>query len=82
MNVNCYECIICLSLNHASRLHCQNCGTVPARYSVTKKPIRISTVNDFSVTEVIVAIGAERASQKRCSRVGLRTVSVTYYAEE
>lgn len=88
MIVNYYECVICLSLNHASRLHCQNCGTVPKQYSVIKVPmvIKIDRGNNYGTgtkcVPVLVAFGSERASQKRISRVGLRTVQSTYYAEE
>lgn len=78
-----YECVICLSLNHPSRLHCQNCGTIPACYSILKKPIKsFTTYSDFAIIESVIATGAERASQKRISRVGLRTVELTKYASE
>lgn len=70
-----YECSICQSLNHASRLHCRCCGTIPARYSVLRVP-----VND-SLTPVVVAYGCRRASQHIPSRVFFRTVPTDYYAE-
>lgn len=48
-----YECSICKHINHVSRFHCQTCGTIPARYSFTGKPIREKDeVNTDGVTEL------------------------------
>lgn len=71
-----YECTICLTLNHASRLHCQNCGSAPKMYSWTGYEI-----NEVG-TEAIAAKGCRRASQHHASRVYLRTVTADYYAQE
>lgn len=70
-----YECAICYSLNHASRLHCQNCGTIPAQYSIYNRPIN-ALGND-----VVVAFGSVRTAQHHTGRVYLRTVALDYYAE-
>ncbi len=72
-----YECSICLTLNHASRLHCQNCGTIPACYSIIGKPCS----SQLEGVEVIVARGADRAEKHHASRLYLRTVPVDYYGE-
>lgn len=69
-----YECAICLSINHASRLSCANCGTIPACYAGKNL--------NFNGREVVVANGAVRACQHRAQRVNLRTVSADYYATE
>jgi len=80
-----YECSICLSLNHSSRLHCALCGAVPAKYSITGKPFVESDCNPFSpewrCKEIVAAYGCSRASQHHASRVYLRTVTLDYYAE-
>lgn len=68
-----YECVICQSLNHTSRLHCQNCGTIPACYSYTGKPI-----NTEKGIEVICAAGCVRVNQKQVSRINLRTAIADY----
>lgn len=70
-----YECSICQSLNHASRLHCQNCGTIPEMYSIYGRPI-----NAYG-KDVVIAFGAQRASQHHAGRVYLRTVALGYYAD-
>jgi len=78
-----YECEICLSINHAIRFQCQNCGTIPAVYSVTHKPLKGSTISpgaSFALVEVIVAYGADRAEHHRTVRTYLRTVKADYYA--
>lgn len=76
-----YECVICLSLNHASRLHCQNCGTIPAQYSILGAPAKSIEHETFSqYIPVIAAFGCQRASQHKGQKVYLRTVSVNYYA--
>mgnify|MGYP001583008790 CR=1 FL=1 len=74
-----YECAICLCLNHASRLHCQNCGTIPAKYSLLGVPTAITESNDM--IEAVAAFGAVRACQHHSSRVYLRTMPLDYYGE-
>lgn len=70
-----YECVICLSLNHNARLHCQNCGTIPAVYSWTGKPI-----NTEKGIEVCNAVGCYRTGQHKAQRINLKTVTLDYYA--
>lgn len=72
-----YVCVICLSVNHSCRLHCQNCGTIPACYSWTGKPI--NTEKGINVT---AAKGCYRAGQHKGQRIGLKTVTADYYAGE
>lgn len=69
-----YVCAICDSTNSATRIHCQNCGTVPAMYSLTRKPV------NYVGTEVVRARGAVLAAQHE-SRIYFRTVELDYYAE-
>ena len=71
-----YECSICLSLNHERRLHCQNCGSVPLRYSFN------GTVHNEAGLPVAVAAGAERSGSQKTSRSSLKTVAFDYYADE
>lgn len=77
-----YECVICLSINHATRLHCQHCGTIPAAYSMIAAPARIIEHYGFSqFIEVKAAHGCMRVCQRRARRLGLFTVPSTYYAD-
>jgi hypothetical protein len=82
-----YECPICLSLNHASRLHCSICGTIPAMYSmigVASSQVHRSgeyETGDYQIP-IVVAIGSSRSCQHRAQRVNLRTVTADYYASE
>lgn len=73
--VNYYECVICKSLNHATRIHCRSCGTIPAMYSILGKP----EASDRHC-EAVVAFGAVRAAQHH-QRLFMRTVQFDYYAE-
>jgi len=75
-DMNVYECVICKSLNHASRIHCKCCGVIPARYSILAKPESAERH-----CEVVVAFGAVRAAQHH-QRLFMRTVQLDYYAEE
>jgi hypothetical protein len=79
-----YECSICKSINHAAKLHCSTCGTVPACYSVIGQPHRLisdDTVNDWPrFIPVVVARGAERLESRRAHKVYFRTVPLDYYA--
>src|SRR5882672_127736 len=75
-----YECVICLSVNHASRLHCQHCGTIPAMYSLIGSAAK--PASHCWYIPVVAAFGCSRASQRRASRIHFRTVSATYYAPE
>jgi hypothetical protein len=68
-----YECSICLSLNHSSRLHCQNCGTIPAMYSWTGGPI-----NTEKGISVAAAFGCYRAGQHKGQRIYLKTAIADY----
>ena len=77
-----YECPICLSINHVSKLQCSNCGTIPSRYSLLGGPAR--QVNDYDFSRfipVVPAYGCYRAAQHHAQRVTLKTVSLDYYAE-
>ena len=77
-----YECSICLSLNHSSKHHCQNCGTIPARYSILGIPARlIEHEGRYQFIPVVTAVGAVHACKHHAARVNLRTVSLDYYAE-
>ncbi len=71
-----YECAICKSLNHVSRVHCATCGTIPSRYSILGKPMDASYSR-----ESVAAIGCKRAAQHH-QRLRLWTVETTYYAQE
>ena len=84
-----YECAICLNVNHASKLACSTCGTIPARYSVSGRPE--SAVCNFNWQyggwgigsrriEVVVAHGADRAEHHHTTRSYMRTVPLDYYA--
>jgi hypothetical protein len=74
-----FECVICHSVNHASRLQCSVCGTVPACYSTTGKPSRLT--DEFVNLEVVAAYGVSRASEHHAAKMFLRTVELDYYAE-
>jgi hypothetical protein len=77
-----YECSICHGLNHAMRLHCQTCGTVPAQYSILSIPSLRHQYSGYEVENpVVAAYGAERQESHRTSHVQLRTVEADYYAE-
>lgn len=75
-----YECNICLNVNHASRLHCSTCGTIPAQYSILKVPARLSGDYFGQYISVVVAFGADRAEHHRNSKSYMRTVPLDYYA--
>jgi len=74
-----YICDICHGLNSAARLHCQNCGTTPAEYSIIGQPAILN--EDAEYIAVKVARGAIR-QELRHSRVYFRTVPLDYYASE
>jgi hypothetical protein len=73
-----YECIICETINSSLRLSCQNCGTIPQKYSAIKKPCRL--VHD-DLIEVVRAKGFMSAYPSH-AKIGLRTVPAGYYATE
>lgn len=80
-----YECSICYNVNHASKMQCSACGTIPSQYSLTKKPVRLLSedigdlINGF--VSVVNAVGVDRTERHRtCKRV-LRTVAADYYAD-
>lgn len=79
-----YECPICYAVNIATKVQCSCCGTIPAQYSLSKKPARLlsqdigDVINGF--ISVVSAIGCDRTERHRtCKRV-LRTVPADYYA--
>jgi hypothetical protein len=77
-----YECTICLSLNHASRYHCQICGAIPAQYSMLGVPSLRHQYNGYEVeNEVIAAHGCERQGARPTQRLRLQTVALDYYGE-
>lgn len=83
-----YECAICQSINHAARLHCSTCGTIPAQYSLLRVPARLVDNADLYASwtngfiQVIPAIGCVRAAQHhRAPRIP-QAVSVDYFATE
>lgn len=77
-----YECDICLSLNHATRHHCQHCGSIPAMYSLLLKPASVHVTDSLTrFVHVVRAHGCAMASQRRAVKVYFRTVPATYYAE-
>lgn len=92
-----YDCDICHGVNSANKLHCQYCGTIPADYSVLRKPSRIiirdtwiqSRLGDYipaepvsSYIQVLVAFGAMRQTSHRTIKRVFRTVKPDYYATE
>lgn len=81
--MNTYECSICYGVNHASRLTCQHCGTIPACYSILRQPSRqFAGFSGDSYITVHVAFGAERQSSHRTIKRAIRTVPLDYYATE
>lgn len=83
---NTYECPICYAINAAQKTHCSSCGTVPASYSVTRRPARYLSeemgdiINGF--ISVVAAVGVDRAERYRTVKRTLRTVPADYYAVE
>ena len=71
-----YECPTCFAVNHAARLHCQVCDTVPAMYSFTGAPI-----NGETYRSIVAAHGCDRQEKHKASRINLRTVVADYYAQ-
>ena len=77
-----YECSICYAVNHASRLHCSACGTIPAQYSILGKPAVVHESDSLALfVEIYVAFGAERQVSRRTIKRTARTVNLDYYAE-
>lgn len=79
----CYECEICHGINFASRIHCQYCDTIPAKYSLIGKPAVIrenELVAQF--VEVHNAFGVQRQNITRHVKHAIRTVPMDYYASE
>jgi len=77
-----YECAICQSINHSSRLHCSVCGAVPKEYSWTGTPVQtiyFGCAQQFIT--IVAAIGCERTDNMKPSHIKLRTVSLDYYSE-
>lgn len=81
-----YECSICYGVNAASKLHCSSCGTIPASYSLIRKPARLldndlgDMINGY--ISVVVALGVDRTERHRTVKRVLRTVAADYYASE
>jgi len=78
--MNTYECEICHGINHVRRFNCQNCGTIPAKYSWTGRPTASFYLSGYTI-EVYVAFGAERQVSRRTIKRTARTVPLDYYAE-
>lgn len=77
-----YECNICRNVNHAKHLHCSVCGTIPGRYSITRKEVTVKVSASISAfISTVVAHGAERQERNRTIKRSLRTVPLDYYAE-
>ncbi len=74
-----YECVICHGVNSNARLHCQNCGTVPVKYSPIHKPAIEKDENLF--IEILSAFGCERQEIYKIGRIGFQRVADDYYAE-
>jgi len=74
-----YECVICHSVNHDSRIRCAVCGTTPAAYSVTCKASKLNS--DLQCIEVVAAYGVSRSCEHHAARMNLRTVELDYYAD-
>lgn len=71
-----YECTICQSVNHASRVRCAVCGAVPANYSI----LGVTSVSPQGYPIPIgVAAGLQRL--RRQQKLSLRTVGLDYYAD-
>jgi len=78
-----YECSICYSVNHSSRIHCSCCGTIPAQYSIIRRPMRYIDGDNLSLAiPVVAAIGVDRTERHRTITRQLRTVAADYYAGE
>jgi hypothetical protein len=69
--MNFYDCSVCRAINHAGRLHCQVCGTIPACYSMTGKPS----------PSIVPAFGCERQGIAHIQRLKFVTVELDYYAD-
>ena len=79
--MNTYECVICLSINHSSKLTCSTCGTIPAQYSILGVPaVQVNHISPAYIPTV-VAIGVGRANYSHASKTPMRTVRVDYYAD-
>ena len=78
-----YQCEICNGINSATKLHCQYCGTIPAEYSILRKPAvqSRSMGSPSSYIRVLVAWGCERQISRRTIKRTARTVPLDYYAE-
>jgi hypothetical protein len=78
-----YVCVICNTLNHSSRLHCQCCGTIPARYSwhcLLSGSTQAFPSNANGI-QVVKANGADTTEMHHARRLRLQTVAADYYAE-
>lgn len=79
-----YECPICYGVNHAGKMVCSTCGTIPPQYSVSKRPARLldealgDVLNGF--LSVVCAVGCDRTERHRTCKRSLRTVPADYYA--
>lgn len=81
MTSNTYACEICHTVNHAVRLQCKTCGTIPARYSLLNRPSILSDDLLPHFIEVVVAFGCDRVEHHHTSRSYMRTVPMDYYAD-
>jgi len=80
-----YECVICQGVNYAGKLQCSTCGTIPAHYSLSRKPARVrdNELGDMisGFIEVVASHGCERADRTKYAKMGMRTVPADYYAD-
>lgn len=67
-----YDCVICHSSVSSLRLHCPNCGTIPAEYSPAEIPVVEKA--DYYLG-IVRAYGSKRANQGRAKR--LRSINLT-----
>ena len=80
-----YECVICHGINHVVKTTCSTCGTIPAKYSLTRKPVRLLAesmghlINGF--VTVVNAEDCYRQERTKYAKVSLRTVPADYYAD-
>ena len=84
-----YECEICFGVNFAARLHCQFCGTIPAKYSILQKPTRFVETAGFIDAGVSILLdgfipvasarGCEHAEHCHTRKIYFRTVPIEYF---
>lgn len=76
-----YSCGICEHVNHGVRPQCQQCGTIPAKYSFTRRESRYQEREDFTACiPVSRARGCWISERTKAAKVYFRTVPADYYA--